>query len=152
MFPKLNNLVSQILDYKAIKFDLTDDNTFDYQGIVKYYGTHGKLIIWSGGSDCTIFGKPEDNYKFRAWHDLHHILNGYDFSQSGEYKTYMSQMKDIMTYADSWPQCKLFGRIIDIEINGQVDYQRKHGYFPEDQRAFMEQQLARGEYHDAAYI
>ena len=96
MFPKLNNMIDRIMEFYCIKFDLTDDPTLDYPAIVKYYTKHSRLIIWTGGSDCTIFGKPEYNYKFRAWHDLHHIVNRYNFSQSGEYKTYMSQMLDVM--------------------------------------------------------
>jgi hypothetical protein len=148
MFPALNILIDTILEYKGIKFDMTDDASLDYRSIVKYYNNHARLIVWSGASDCTIFGPKEYNYKFRAWHDLHHIVNGYDFSESGEYQTYTSQMEDVMATAKSWQDCKFFGKVLDIEINRQFDFREKNGYFVEDQRDFMLQHLTYGGYYD----
>ncbi len=144
MFPKLNALINKIVYTKNIEYILSDDpaRSDSFHKIQEHYLKTGKLIIWSGGSSKTIFSNPTNNYKFRAWHDWHHINEETQFTLAGEYKTYLSQMNDVMDYSDSWLECKLFGTILDIEINGQAKYYNKHGYFPDDQREFMLKSLA----------
>ncbi len=146
MFPELNRMVDQIIADREIEYVLTDSQFLTFESITEYYCKNSKFIIWRGGSNNTIFGTPEMNHKFRAWHDYHHIIHNIPFTSEGEYRVYMHQIDDINPYCDTIDKFKRCCNILDIEINGQVKYFEQHEYFPEDQRAFMRKQLAIGDY------
>lgn len=86
------------------------------------------LVVWSGGSDKTIYGDPSVNWAFRAWHDsIHKALNA-PFTIEGEGLVAIEQARQIGG---------TFGDIVTLEINAQAEYFEKHGQFPNDQTTFM---------------
>ena len=101
----------------------------------------GRIAISGANSDRTIFGDPEVNFAFRAWHDWHHLKLGAQFDPAGELAVANSQAGDLIALygaAVSRPWRKL----LEIEINGQVRYFAYHNCFPDDQIGFARAQLA----------
>lgn len=111
------------------------------EGLKREYARHGRLIVSSENSDHTIFGDPEVNYAFRAWHDWHHLHYGYEFTPQGEANVAFCQTTDLITLYGQ-EKARLWRKLIDIEVNGQVRYHEYHGCFPIYQRDFAEAQLA----------
>lgn len=95
----------------------------------------GKIIIDPSHSDHTIFGDPEVNYAFRAWHDWCHLHGNHEFNMSGEYEVSRMQADHLCTlfgyeaFLDWWP-------LINAEVNGQARHAAETGQFPTDQMAF----------------
>ena len=45
---------------------------------------NGRIVVWSGEAQHSIYGDAQVNYAFRAWHDHCHLVNGYEFTIAGE--------------------------------------------------------------------
>ena len=110
-------------------FDETDiQGTFDKH--VQRFKETGKIHIWTGASDHTIFGEPTVNHKFRAWHDYIHITYGYGYDFVGESICSAIQQSMLPT---NWH----FERnLVHAEIVGQAQYFMVNGNFLNDQRLF----------------
>lgn len=103
---------------------------------VRFYRDTGKLAIWSGGSERTIFGSARTNYLFRAWHDWCHISSGVCnyaigplgcFEPSAEYKVADFQCNGL---GDS------LAKLVQAEVSGQARHFEATGNFVADQIAF----------------
>ena len=95
-----------------------------------------KLVVYSGGSEATIYGDPAVNYAFRAWHDYTHWVTDYDFSAAGERGVCEEQCRVLSIIARSERQAARWARIVRAEVIGQKLYHRLYDRFPEDQRSF----------------
>lgn len=93
----------------------------------------GRLVVWAGASDHTIYGDRSVNWAFRAWHDSLHISLQADFSLAGERIVALEQCRLIGS--------DLMAKIIMGEVVGQVEYLNKYGHFPIDQVEFMSNYL-----------
>lgn len=142
MYPVFNQVVVKMCELLLPKgFDLTPhENKVDsLKKIQAEYERTQRVIVWSGGSANTIFGDPEVNYAFRAWHDAMHIWYNLPFSKIGEDIACKFQQRQIQGFCEgeySKTQIELFTRILECEINGQVEYLNEHNKFPDDQRKF----------------
>ena len=87
------------------------------------------LVVWSGASDRTIYGAPNVNWAFRAWHDSLHLKLNAPFSLEGETRVALEQCR--LIGSDTW------AKIVMGEVVGQTEYFNKYGTFPADQVAFM---------------
>lgn len=76
-------------------FDVSDNAPNTYEDLVKHYHETGRMTVWSGGSDKTIFGDEKSNYAFRAWHDLCHLRGGHNFTPEGERGALAEMVKDV---------------------------------------------------------
>lgn len=100
----------------------------------------GRMRVWSGASDQTIFGCTETNWAFRAWHDWTHWRYQYPFTPVGEAATCAMQQSHLITlYGEE--ASRVWRIMLDIEINGQIRYAASNGDFPSDQHAFMVREL-----------
>ena len=122
-------------------FDVKDDAPETFEDAKAYHALTGRVCVWSGASDNTIYASPFVNYAFRAWHDWRHICFGNDFTLSGERATMRDQQRDIdalwasgFLSANEREVCRA---ILEAEIIGQAMYKDKHGDFPNDQRQFV---------------
>ena len=79
-----NVAVAHLADKTARSFRVADIAPHTYEEVIHQIETHGIIVVWSGASEHTIFGDPEINYAFRAWHDWCHWRGGRDFSPAGE--------------------------------------------------------------------
>lgn len=117
-------------------FDVSDNAPDTFEGLCAHYEKTGRILVWSGASDKTIFGDCEINYAFRAWHDASHIRGGFDFSLSGEIQTAGLQALDLMSIYGKGKAYDAFERLLFAEIIGQALYERANGGFPIDQIGF----------------
>lgn len=100
--------------------------------VIRSYRETNSLVVWSGGSESTIYVDPQINYLFRAMHDLTHIQIGSDFTMAGETRTALAQMATVGTE---------LAKIIHIEVVDQAAYYFRTGKFLEDQVQFTVDQL-----------
>jgi len=96
----------------------------------------GRMPVSRGNSGWTIYGDPEVNYQFRAWHDRTHMLIGAEFTLAGEHRVCAAMQADCAKIYGA-KESKLFALILDAEVNGQAEYFDRYGRFPNDQRAYM---------------
>lgn len=122
-------------------FDISPNAPGTFEEITAYHAKTGRVCVWDGASDNTIFADAGINHAFRAWHDSKHILNGYDFTREGEIATARAQQSDIRALYDG-SRADAFCAILWAEVVGQFEYAEYNGGFPVDQFSFVELYLA----------
>jgi len=96
----------------------------------------GRLLVWAGGSEQTIFGCAEHNYAFRAWHDAVHYALQAPFTISGEAAVAYAQIAQLVArYGEDGYVIEWAARILS-EVIGQAMYAAQGNDFPADQIAF----------------
>jgi hypothetical protein len=91
----------------------------------------GPLPVWEGESTGTIWGTPQANHAFRAWHDAHHIAGALPFSLEGEREAARRQCAQL--------ERRGLGRVAGLvwdDVAGQAAHYDAHGAFPLDQIAW----------------
>lgn len=117
-------------------FDVSNHAPETYRELVSHVSSTGRMLVYSGGSEKTIYDDSEVNYAFRAWHDWCHLKGGFDTVSDGESAACMMQQQHLFQiYGDA---SRKWSRILDAEIIGQALYHDHHRSFPDDQRAFVE--------------
>lgn len=86
------------------------------------------LVIWSGGSDTSIYNDPIVNYAFRALHDALHLETGLGFTHDQEIELGRIQASRF----DS----DLMRELVYTEVAGQAKYHKETGLFLVDQVSF----------------
>ena len=123
-------------------FEVATDAPQTYEALRDYYNETGKIKVWNGASECTIFGYPVVNWAFRAWHDWVHVMNSLEFTVDDEHSVMRFQQLQIIELLGNTAQAQRFCMYLEAEIDGQAEYFQKHGHFPEDQRAFFNEYIA----------
>jgi len=116
-------------------FDVSAKAPKDYLSLMAHYVKTGRIAVWNGASDKTIFDDSEVNYAFRAWHDSKHVTGKLPFTKAGECGALKRQKADVRALYDG-ETADYFCRLLEAEIYGQFCYQEKHGGFPVDQIGF----------------
>jgi hypothetical protein len=138
------NYITQLLlpdGYDTTTYE-AEVNTLDK--VTKLYNEEGRIVVWSGGSDNTIYDCPKTNHNFRAWHDFLHVTMGATFTEAGERNVCNKHIRQTALYLSHKFNKAQFNAVavtLDAEINGQVQYLLQHGQFVDNQREFMEQYL-----------
>ena len=117
-------------------FEVSANAPADFDSLVAEYRRTGRVHVWNGASDKTIFACPETNFAFRAWHDWRHITESADFSRNGESIACAAQCRDVRAIFDG-AAAETFCAILHAEILGQADYAERRGGFPIDQCGFV---------------
>lgn len=139
--PTFNEVVRRMAPNKVL---YVSTQYADFEAMRKDFENTGYLRINTEFSDNTIFGDASVNWKFRAWHDMCHILANADFSPEGEASAGYLMQKQIWTMeGPSFTDKMRWVAIIEAEVNGQGDYYRETGTFPADQLAFDREFLTR---------
>jgi hypothetical protein len=126
-------------------FDVSMRAPSTYRELKAHVAATGRLVVYAGASDRTIYGDPAVNHAFRAWHDYCHLLGGYDTSFVGEVAVCRAQERQLLhRYGDSERTFR-WKKIVEADIIGQARYFERHGTFPVDQAAFVRAYL-----HDLA--
>lgn len=139
---RLNAYIINWYMANRIRFEFTDTDYFDdmspreaFNKMKEDYSKTGKIKIWTGSSDNTIFGDETVNVYFRAWHDYTHLMINQDFSFAGETAVAIAQ-------AGQLPDDFIFEKeLIMCEIVGQNLYYRENKEYCTDQRVFTHQYL-----------
>ena len=132
-FNGLNDAIKTIArKMKLPKIHVSDFAPQTFGDVLKSYSETKSIVVWSGGSDFTIYKDPQVNYLFRAMHDLTHVSLKSDFSLVGETRVAIYQMSQVGTE---------LAKIIQIEVIGQAQHYFSTGAFPLDQVRFTLEQL-----------
>jgi hypothetical protein len=118
-------------------YDVSDAAPDTYDELIAHLDAGGRMLVYAGGSERTIYGDPEVNFAFRAWHDWCHWRGRFDFSHEGERAACAMQGDHLVTIYGESSQTRRWRCILQAEIIGQREYFDRHGVFPEDQRAFV---------------
>jgi len=123
-------------------FLVAEDAPQSYEELIARLNAGLPMLVYSGGSDQTIYGDPEVNYAFRAWHDWCHWRGQFDFSLAGEIATFQMQAKHLVAIFGDDQRTRWWINILYAEVIGQREFYDEHGCFPENQRAFVERYVA----------
>lgn len=134
---KLNDWIIDWFNNNRNIVELTETNNFDPNDLKgtflehkDYFREYGKIRIWKGASNNTIYGSSNVNLYFRAWHDHTHITNDLGYSPIEESIVAEIQKSQL---PEDWI---IERKLIDIEVTGQVQYHYLNGEFVKDQRQF----------------
>lgn len=118
-------------------FDVGPDAPDTLEGIKANYALTGRIKVWDGASEQTIYGDREVNYAFRAWHDWCHLRGNHEFDDEGELAVAVMQCSHVQEVYGLGPTASAICRVIMAEVVGLARYRRDHGEFPVDQRTFV---------------
>ena len=136
--PELN---VAILDMAALLlpdgFDISDNAPHTFDALKRHFHSGRRLVVWSGGSQASIYGDPGVNYAFRAWHDWCHCVGNHDFTLGGEAAACEMQCAQLITRFGDNAVTRRWCRILRAEIIGQALYFERYQRFPDDQYGFV---------------
>ena len=90
---KLNAAVlAMVNNLLPMGYDVSDNAPDTYEKLVNHVNKTGRILVWSGASETTIYGDREVNYAFRAWHDYVHFTHQLGFSVLDEIKVKSSSV------------------------------------------------------------
>lgn len=100
------------------------------------------LLISNLFCDDSIYFRPEDNVRFRFWHDTSHIRMGVSFALSDELELalwHLNQLERAGFPVDSMPW-----RVLHADLVGQIQLMGLIGRFPINQRRFVNECIEYG--------
>ncbi len=95
-----------------------------------------RVTIYTGGSEHTIFGEPEINWDFRAWHEWTHYILRQPFTLDGELAVAHRQCEDLARVYGHEARTARWQQLIMAEVYGQALYYKRNGRFPIAQSMF----------------
>lgn len=108
----------------------------DFEVIKRAFARDGRVTVWTGASENTIFDDAETNWAFRAWHDAAHLAHGLPFTIEGETATaYVQASHLIGEYGDGDDVVEMVALLL-CEVVGQAERFARYGEFPADQMAY----------------
>jgi len=122
--------------YCPTGFDVSESAPNSFNELITHIETTGRICVYSGGSDQTIFADAETNYAFRAWHDAIHFNNRFEFTTLGEFETWRAHCRDLFKLFGENKKTHKWADLLYAEIVGQAEYLARHGSFPANQYAF----------------
>ncbi len=122
-------------------FDVSPDAPNTFTALKAHLDAGKRMVVFSGGSDATVYADPEVNWCFRAWHDWCHWRGNHPLSLMGERATCVMQAQHLVTLYGKGPSVRRWIRIIHAEIIGQAAFYQAHGHFPVDQYEFVTRYL-----------
>lgn len=133
---QLNQAVLKIAAHFVPTFKVSDDAPSTYSALKKRLDLGLEMTVYGGGSGTTIFGTPEVNHSFRAWHDWCHWKAEANFSLQGETEVCNTMLQHIQVFYGLTSKTCYWRSILIAEIIGQSRYYEKHNDYVSDQRAF----------------
>jgi hypothetical protein len=122
-------------------FDVADEAPATYEELTTRLDAGNRMVVFSGGSDHTIYGDPEINACFRAWHDWCHWRGRHDLTFGSEQAVAEMQAAQLLTLYGNTRSSRRWADIIRAEVIGQAEFYRRHKLFPDDQYGFIEAYL-----------
>jgi hypothetical protein len=131
-------------------YQVSEDAPDTYVKLRAHLDRTKQMLVWSGGSENTIYAEPEVNWAFRAWHDWCHYYGAHPFTPEGERAVFEMQCSHLLLFYGDCLQTRQWIKILRAEVIGQQEYFYKHGRYPDDQRAFVEAYLNGSHFMQAA--
>ncbi len=101
-------------------------------------GGAGRMVVWSGACENTIFDCPETNQDFRAWHDWCHWRGQFPFTLDGEKDAVAMQCDNLQTLYGYHADVSKWQLIVRADIIGTFAHREIAGAYPVNQRAWTE--------------
>lgn len=133
---ELNDVVLHLSGKLVPEYIVSNDAPGSYRELCGLLDGGNTLVVYSGGSQNTIFGDPAINHAFRAWHDWSHWQYQFDFSLYGETCTCAVQLAHVHQHYGVKTLHTIQPYLI-AEVIGQRRYYETYGEYIEDQRAFV---------------
>jgi hypothetical protein len=112
-------------------FDVSERAPSSLADLLTHVSLTGRMLVWSGASDRTIYADSSVNWAMRAWHDSCHISGLHDFTIAGESAACEVQLDQL---ARAFPRApRLWSRLIWLEVIGQALHADQTGQFVTDQ-------------------
>ena len=119
-------------------FDVAEKAPSTYEELTALLDGGRRLKVWSGASGLTIYGTPEVNFAFRAWHDWEHWHGRQPFTFIGEASVAWRQAERVVAMFGSHPRARTWRAYVFAEVMGQLLCADLHdGMFPANQRRFV---------------
>ena len=119
-------------------WDVADDAPSTFEQLSEHLATGRRMVVWSGASGLTIYGSPEVNFAFRAWHDWLHWQGNHPFTFEGETMVGWTQVEQLRKMFGHHPRLRQWQAYLFAEVIGQVMYAELNGGFPGNQRQFAQ--------------
>jgi hypothetical protein len=116
-----------------------------YEAIASHLDSGNQMVVYSGGSENTIYEDRQVNYAFRAWHDWCHWTGKVALDMEGEVEACQMQCHQLYDVFGFNAQTFRWSTIIKAEVIGQATYYERYQRFPTNQRMFVEHYLANPE-------
>jgi hypothetical protein len=117
-------------------YDVSENAPRTLKALKDEYRSRGRITVYSGGSDKTIFDDAGVNQDFRAWHDWCHLRLDADFSPRGEAMACDLQAAHIRVRYGAGETGRELVKLLEAEVIGQSLYYQKYKEYVDDQRAF----------------
>lgn len=126
-------------------YDVGPDAPNTLEELKDHFNATGRIKVWNGASDRTIFEDDEVNFAMRAWHDAIHLAYDLPFTPEGEAAVCIVQQQQLIQRYGLDERTQRWVDLLDAEINGQIAHEQALGRFPEDQKGFVLAYLANPE-------
>lgn len=125
--------------FHGVDYFPVDNAPNDYDALYDMWrhcqSDNGPFLVWSGGSDKTIYTTQAANHAFRFWHDILHVTKGLKFDTMDEIEIGIIQTKAIQA---EFGKDSLEAKIMLADTVGQSVYaQMNQGEFPDNQVSFV---------------
>ena len=117
-------------------FDVAETAPESLSELNESIAKRGRITVWNGASEQTVYGSTEHNFMFRAWHDWCHWKGQHEFNLAGEAAALAMQLEHLATVYPSHPDRPTWERILTVEVLGQAVHHAVTGEFPADQVEF----------------
>ena len=108
-------------------WDVSDRAPSTLADVFGHFRACGRILVYAGASERTVFGDPSVNHAFRAWHDWCHIRTGLGFDVPSEVALARWQQSEC---SDA------LARVVWVEVAEQAIHFERTGQFVVDQVAF----------------
>lgn len=105
--------------------------------LIAYVKRTGGIDVSGAHSEETIYGCPEHNAAFRAWHDAVHYAIKAEFNLAGEAAVAFVQIAQLYNRYGGGENVVKWAAYILSEVIGQAMHTLKTGDFPTDQVTFF---------------
>lgn len=126
----INHIASKLF---PCGYDVADTAPETLDQLNAHIASTGRMVVWSGESDNTIYADAETNWAFRAWHDWCHWKGQLPFTLAGELAALEMQLDHLRTLG-LWTRFR--EEALRIEVGETARYHEIAGRFPDDPRQF----------------
>jgi hypothetical protein len=124
-------------------WDVLADDTIDtLDKLTDHVNATGRIAVWGGASEDTIFGDREVNIAFRAWHDWCHVKLAAPFTMQGEISVVRHQISQLFQVYGVNEDSIHYAKVLAVEVVRQAEFHAYYGTFPTWQKAFDLEELS----------
>lgn len=133
-------------------FDVRDEAPGTDAEMIRHFRETGRICVWAGASDGTVYGPRRANWGYRAWHDWCHIKSGVCNRQHGPLGCFEPAAEQDVTSYQIAPLGTAFAELVKADTAGQTAYYGLHNEYVPHQGEFVCRLINRTGHHDVLSI